>query len=60
MFVVRCPCLHGNAVSLCVASVMGGRPFVWLAYSTTMCLLDSVLVSQWPDAVMSQRAQTVA
>lgn len=25
-----------------------------------MCLLDSLLVPQWPDAVMSQRAQTVA
>lgn len=46
--------------SLCVALVMGGRPFVWLAYTTAMCLLDSLLVPQWPDAVMSPRAQTVA
>lgn len=43
-----------------MALVMGGRPFVWPAYTTVMCLLDSPLVPQWPDAVMSPRAQTVA
>lgn len=31
-----------------------------LAYTTTMCLLDSLLVPQWPDAIMSPRTQTVA
>ena len=46
--------------SLCVALVMGGRAFVQLAYSTTICLLASMHVSQWPDAVESQRAQTGA
>lgn len=45
--------------SLCVALVRGGRP-VRLAYTTAMCLLDSLLVPQWPDAVMSPRTQTVA
>lgn len=43
-----------------MALVMGGRPFVWPAYTTVMCLLDSLLVPQWPDAVMSPRSQTVA
>lgn len=39
---------HCSAGSLCVALVMGGRPFfVQLAYSTTMCLLDLILPVAW-------------